>query len=204
MKSFSQLSQTQLIHDPADPDFVFGVGRKGGSRQQFLRFNELDEDQTTSRQQICQRLGGVSIEGVAQGQNVSGTEIAAFSIELPDDGLEQENNANLPGDPHLVEQMPVKWFGPSAKRWRPKVEDVLARGTRALLLDARASIEAAPAVAEIMAAKLGSWNRGKVSKWLPSTNLPPPTPWSDLPECSIHGLRVSISANPTKCSPLKV
>ena len=35
------------------------------------------------------------------------------------------------------------------------VEDVLARRTRALLLDARASIEAAPAVAEIMAAELG-------------------------------------------------
>ena len=35
------------------------------------------------------------------------------------------------------------------------VEAVLARRTRALLLDARASIEAAPAVAEIMAAELG-------------------------------------------------
>ena len=35
------------------------------------------------------------------------------------------------------------------------VEDVLARRTRALLLDARASIEAAPRVAEILAAELG-------------------------------------------------
>jgi glycerol-3-phosphate dehydrogenase len=42
------------------------------------------------------------------------------------------------------------------------VEDVLARRTRALLLDARASIDAAPAVAEIMAAELGcpkQWQR---------------------------------------------
>ena len=35
------------------------------------------------------------------------------------------------------------------------VEDVLARRTRALLLDARAAMEAAPAVAEILAAELG-------------------------------------------------
>ncbi|HVR28542.1 MAG TPA: glycerol-3-phosphate dehydrogenase/oxidase [Thermoanaerobaculia bacterium] len=35
------------------------------------------------------------------------------------------------------------------------VEDVLARRTRALLLDARASIEAAPRVAELLAAELG-------------------------------------------------
>jgi glycerol-3-phosphate dehydrogenase len=34
------------------------------------------------------------------------------------------------------------------------VEDVLARRTRALLLDARASIEAAPRVAELLAAEL--------------------------------------------------
>jgi glycerol-3-phosphate dehydrogenase len=35
------------------------------------------------------------------------------------------------------------------------VEDVLARRTRALQLDARASIEAAPAVAETLATELG-------------------------------------------------
>ena len=36
-----------------------------------------------------------------------------------------------------------------------KLEDVLARRTRALLLDARASLEIAHGVAEIMAAELG-------------------------------------------------
>jgi len=46
------------------------------------------------------------------------------------------------------------------------IEDVLARRVRALLLDARASIEAAPAVAEIMAAELGyseQWQSGQVA-----------------------------------------
>jgi glycerol-3-phosphate dehydrogenase len=44
------------------------------------------------------------------------------------------------------------------------VEDVLARRTRALLLDARASIEAAPVVAELMAVELGhdaQWRRAQ-------------------------------------------
>ncbi len=48
------------------------------------------------------------------------------------------------------------------------VEDVLARRTRALLLDARASIEAAPAVAGIMAAELGypePWQKEQVAAY---------------------------------------
>ncbi len=48
------------------------------------------------------------------------------------------------------------------------VEDVLARRTRALLLDARASIEAAPAVAEIMAAELRrdeQWRQKQVAEY---------------------------------------
>jgi glycerol-3-phosphate dehydrogenase len=46
------------------------------------------------------------------------------------------------------------------------VEDVLSRRTRALLLDARASIEAAPRVAEILAGELGygdNWQAAQVS-----------------------------------------
>jgi glycerol-3-phosphate dehydrogenase len=45
------------------------------------------------------------------------------------------------------------------------VEDVLARRTRTLLLDARASIAAAPAVARLLAAELGrdaAWEENQV------------------------------------------
>jgi glycerol-3-phosphate dehydrogenase len=60
------------------------------------------------------------------------------------------------------------------------VEDVLARRTRALLLDARASAEVAPRVAELLAAELGrdeAWQRRQVEDyrelargyWLPSS-----------------------------------
>ena len=48
------------------------------------------------------------------------------------------------------------------------VEDVLARRTRALLLDARASAEIAPAVAALMAAELGrdeAWERRQVEEY---------------------------------------
>ena len=49
-----------------------------------------------------------------------------------------------------------------------RVEDVLARRTRALLLDARASVEAAPRVAEILAGELGkdeAWRREEVRRF---------------------------------------
>ncbi len=48
------------------------------------------------------------------------------------------------------------------------VEDVLARRTRALILDARASIEAAPAVAGLMAAELGlgaAWKSRQIADY---------------------------------------
>jgi glycerol-3-phosphate dehydrogenase len=48
------------------------------------------------------------------------------------------------------------------------LEDVLARRTRSLLLDARASIEAAPAVAEILAAELGrdaAWCHAELARY---------------------------------------
>lgn len=50
--------------------------------------------------------------------------------------------------------------------WARTVEDVLARRTRALLLDARASMAVAPAVAELMAAELGrdrAWQEAQVA-----------------------------------------
>lgn len=53
--------------------------------------------------------------------------------------------------------------------WARTVEDVLARRTRALFLDARASMEAAAAVARIMAEELGrdpSWEAEQVQEYL--------------------------------------
>jgi glycerol-3-phosphate dehydrogenase len=57
----------------------------------------------------------------------------------------------------------VAWAARNEMAWT--VEDVLARRTRALLLDARASIEAAPSVAAILAEELGrdaAWQRAQV------------------------------------------
>jgi len=49
------------------------------------------------------------------------------------------------------------------------VDDVLARRTRSLLLDARAAFEAAPRVAEILAEELGraeGWPDGRAEEWI--------------------------------------
>jgi glycerol-3-phosphate dehydrogenase len=46
------------------------------------------------------------------------------------------------------------------------VEDVLARRTRALLLNARAAMEMAPRVAEILASELGRDTRGQLTEFL--------------------------------------
>jgi glycerol-3-phosphate dehydrogenase len=49
------------------------------------------------------------------------------------------------------------------------VEDILARRTRALFLDARAAIEAAPAVAEVLAKELDrsvAWREGDLLNFL--------------------------------------
>ena len=54
------------------------------------------------------------------------------------------------------------------REWARTVEDVLARRTRALFLDARASMEIAPFTAELMAAELGrdkSWEREQVDSY---------------------------------------
>ena len=65
------------------------------------------------------------------------------------------------------------------------VEDVLSRRTRALLLDARASIEAAPRVAEILAAELGRddawreeevWSYGEIARGYLIDGAIPPEP----------------------------
>ena len=58
------------------------------------------------------------------------------------------------------------------------IEDVLARRTRGLLLDARASIEAAPRVARVLAAELGkdaAWEKAQVGSFreLAAGYLPP-------------------------------
>ncbi len=45
--------------------------------------------------------------------------------------------------------------GPSANEWARSVEDILSRRTRALLLDAKAAIESARTVAELLAKELG-------------------------------------------------
>ena len=61
-----------------------------------------------------------------------------------------------------------RWSGPCATRWRARVDDVLARRTRALSLNARAALRMAPAVARLMAAELGrddAWQHQQLAEF---------------------------------------
>jgi glycerol-3-phosphate dehydrogenase len=73
-------------------------------------------------------------------------ELEALIQEKPE--LKERIHPNLP-------YMDVEIVWAARSEMARTVEDVLARRTRALLLDARASIEAAPRVAKLMAAELG-------------------------------------------------
>ncbi len=84
------------------------------------------------------------------------------------DKLVAENTAwNEPLHPDLPYRVcEVVWA--VRHEWARSVEDVLARRTRALLLDARASMAAAPRVAALMAAELGrdaTWQQAQVAAY---------------------------------------
>lgn len=83
------------------------------------------------------------------------------------DSIQQMPGADTPLHPRLpYSEAEVRWA--VRDELARTVEDVLARRTRALLLDAAASREAAPRVAEIMAEELGlspEWVRSQVAAY---------------------------------------
>ena len=88
-----------------------------------------------------------------------GDAVAALCAERP------EWNALI--HPNLPYKMGEVVWGARYEMGRT-VEDALARRTRALLLDARASVEAAPAVAAVLAAELGrdtAWAGAQVAEY---------------------------------------
>jgi glycerol-3-phosphate dehydrogenase len=87
-------------------------------------------------------------------------------------GTDAEEIGKLPGAQRKLH--PALEITEAQVRWAVReelartVEDVLSRRSRALLLDARASIAAAPEVAEIIAAELGSddkWSQNQVDAY---------------------------------------
>jgi glycerol-3-phosphate dehydrogenase len=93
------------------------------------------------------------------GYGADSPDIEALAAARPDWG--EPLHANLP-----YRAAEVVW---AARREMARtVEDVLARRTRALLLEARASAGIAPAVAALMAEELGrdeAWQRGQVEEY---------------------------------------
>jgi glycerol-3-phosphate dehydrogenase len=95
-------------------------------------------------------------------QSVYGTDIEGLQ-----DLIDQRPELGEPVNPSLpYKQCEVVWA--ARVEMARRVEDVLARRTRALLLDARASIEAAPLVARLMAEELGldeAWEESEVTAY---------------------------------------
>ena len=92
------------------------------------------------------------VAGIAESERVYGTDLPMIQqLSKDDPALEQLLHPRLP-----YRFREVVW----AARYEMArtVEDVLARRTRALFLDARAAIEAAPAVAALLAKELGRSN----------------------------------------------
>lgn len=101
-----------------------------------------------------------------------GSALRALIADHPEWG-----SALHPRLPYLAAE--VVWA--ARHEWARTVEDVLSRRTRALLLDARASLEAAPRVAALLASTLGHddpWREGQITQfrtlaeghWLPATD----------------------------------
>lgn len=119
--------------------------------------------QTRPSKTETQQIHGWVSEGDAEdsfqvyGSDASG--ILAMILQRP--ALGEKIHERLP-----YTRAEVIWA--ARKEMARTVEDVLARRTRALLLDARASIDAAPSVAELLAAELGrdaGWQQKQIAEF---------------------------------------
>lgn len=109
------------------------------------------------------RIHGWTQDAVApKNLQVYGSDAAALARLMKDEpGLASPLHPSLP-----YQQAEVVWH--ARHEMARTVEDVLARRTRALLLDSRASIEAAPAVARLLARELnrdGAWAEAQVQAY---------------------------------------
>jgi glycerol-3-phosphate dehydrogenase len=95
-------------------------------------------------------------------ETVYGSDLAALqAISTQDRSLEAFLHRRLP-----FRRREVVWA--VRHELARTVEDVLARRTRALFLDARAAMEAAPAVADLMARELGrdnAWKENEIQRF---------------------------------------
>src|SRR5258707_3366335 len=103
------------------------------------------------------------VGGIAESDGVYGSDLPMIQqLSTEDPGLEKLLHPRLP-----YRLREVVW----AARYEMArtVEDVLARRTRALFLDARAAVEAAPAVADMLAKELGrdaAWRERDLQNFL--------------------------------------
>ncbi|MEO6245938.1 MAG: glycerol-3-phosphate dehydrogenase C-terminal domain-containing protein, partial [Opitutaceae bacterium] len=103
----------------------------------------------------------------AGGPNDAAAHLSVYGSDAA--GVLALGKAHAPLDQPLVHGLPIRQYEVlwhARQEMARTVEDVLARRTRALLLDARASIAAAPTVARLLAQELGrdaTWIEAQVA-----------------------------------------
>jgi glycerol-3-phosphate dehydrogenase len=177
-----------LIHDPGPDDVLscFAGLRPLVRRRQAAKTAALSRDHTVlvspsglvtvagGKWTTYRRMGENAVDEVARVAGLD--ERPCRTAELPLHGPDAPELARLaaerPGwDEPLHLNLPYRVCDvvhAVRQEMARTVEDVLARRTRALLLDARASEEVAPAVAALLAAELGrdeSWQREQVAAY---------------------------------------
>ncbi|RII26491.1 MAG: FAD-dependent oxidoreductase [Geobacter sp.] len=138
----------------------------------WTTYRKMGEDTVTAAAQVAglddrpSVTASLHVHGWQAGGNpndprqVYGSDAKALQLLLAEDPARAE--PLHPAFPYC--QGEVVWA--VRNEWARTVEDVLARRTRALLLDARASMAVAPVVAELMAGELGkdkAWQEAQVA-----------------------------------------
>jgi glycerol-3-phosphate dehydrogenase len=143
----------------------------GGKWTTYRRMGEDAVNQAAAVAGLAERpsvSAGLRIHGWQEG----GAEIAPWDVYGADAaGVRELCRGNPAWDDELHPDLPyrmgeVVWA--VRREWARTVEDVLARRTRALFLDARASMAAAPRVAELMALELErdeAWEAAQVAEY---------------------------------------
>ncbi|HZW09609.1 MAG TPA: glycerol-3-phosphate dehydrogenase/oxidase [Phycisphaerales bacterium] len=158
-ESTATLSRDHTLH--IDPESGL-VTIAGGKWTTYRRMGEDVIDQAitlgdlAARECVTKRL---SIHGHHRNPERFGR-LAVYGSDAPEiEGLAAEDGMGEPIHPRLaLSGAEVRWA--CRREMARTVDDVLARRSRSLLLDAAASIEAAPRVAELMAEELG-WDEAR-------------------------------------------
>ncbi|HTV16813.1 MAG TPA: glycerol-3-phosphate dehydrogenase/oxidase [Acidobacteriaceae bacterium] len=131
----------------------------GGKWTTYRKMAEDALDFATAQKMLTAapcRTESLRLHGATEGNKADGGNLAEYGSDAAEVRALMTENADLAErmDPEMPYTMAQAVHAVRAE-WARTVEDVLSRRTRALLVDARAAVRAAPRVAKIVARELG-------------------------------------------------